>query len=44
MDSKTLAVLNLIALVAMYMTFIPYNSQIAQALILIVAVLLLMGK
>lgn len=44
MDSKTLAVLNLLALVALYVTFIPFHSQIAQGLILVVAVLLLLRK
>jgi hypothetical protein len=44
MNNKTLAVLNLLALVLMYFGFIPYNSQIAQLLVLIVAISLLMKK
>jgi hypothetical protein len=44
MNNKTLAVMNLLALVLMYVGFIPYNSQIAQLLILIVAILLLMKR
>lgn len=44
MNNKTLAIMNLLALVLMYVTFIPYNGQIAQLLVLIVAILLLMRK
>jgi hypothetical protein len=44
MNNKTLAILNLLALALMYVTFIPYNSQIAQLLVLIVAILLLMKR
>ncbi|MEM3154876.1 MAG: hypothetical protein QW165_04920 [Candidatus Woesearchaeota archaeon] len=44
MNNKTLAVLNLLALVLMYVGFIPYNNQIAQLLVLIVAILLLIKK
>ncbi len=44
MNNKTLAVLNLLALVLMYLGFIPYNGEIAQVLVLVVAILLLMKK
>jgi hypothetical protein len=44
MNNKTLAVLNLLALVLMYVGFIPYNGQIAQLLVLIVAIMLLTKK
>jgi hypothetical protein len=44
MNNKTLAVLNLLALVLMYVGVIPYNGQIAQLLVLIVAIMLLMKK
>jgi len=44
MNTKTLAIMNLLALVLMYIGFIPYNSQIAQLLILIVAIMLLIKK
>jgi len=44
MNTKTLAVVNLLALVLLYLSFIPYNDQIAQVLILVVAILLLIRK
>jgi UDP-N-acetylmuramyl pentapeptide phosphotransferase/UDP-N-acetylglucosamine-1-phosphate transferase len=44
MNNKTLAALNLLALVLMYLGFIPYNSQIAQVLIVAVAIILLIQK
>ena len=44
MNTKTLAIVNLLALVLLYLSFIPYNNQIAQVIILVVAILLLMRK
>ena len=44
MNNKTLAVLNLQALVLLYLSFIPYNNQIAQVIILVAAILLLVQK
>lgn len=41
MNKKTLAIVNLLALVMMYLNFIPYHNQFAQFLILLVAILLL---
>jgi len=40
MNAKTLAILNLVALVLLYTSFIPWNSQLAQILVLIVAIML----
>ena len=44
MNNKTLAVLNLLALVLLYLSFIPYNNQISQVIILVAAILLLVQK
>ncbi len=44
MNNKTIAVLNLLALVLLYLSFIPYNNQIAQVIILVAAILLLVQK
>ena len=44
MNTKTLAILNLVALVSLYLNFIPWHNQIAQILVLIVAIALLMKK
>lgn len=44
MKAKTLALLNLLALVLMYMSFIPLNAQIAQVLVLVVAIILLLQR
>lgn len=42
MKPKQLAILNLLALVALYVTPIPYNKEIGAVLILIVSILLLL--
>ena len=44
MNNQTLAVLNLIALVLIYMSFIPLHNEIAEVLVLIVAILLFMKR
>jgi|GEM_PF-3333439 len=41
MNLKILAVLNLSALVLLYLSFVPYSNYIARILILVVAILLL---
>ncbi len=44
MDSKTMAFLNILALALLYVGFIPYHNQLAQLLILVVALLLFVQK